>query len=60
MGWTGWERQGFTTHMEAVKARNEMLEEVNPEDADRLEVDCYILKTGEMRYGVRFVEEDEE
>ena len=50
-----WSVSGLLTHTEAVKARNELLEDPDIEDTDSLEVGCYITKDKLMRFGVKVV-----
>lgn len=53
---TYWVASGLLTHMDAVKARNEMIEEPNPEEEGQLVVGCYHTKDGQLRYGVKMVD----
>lgn len=48
-----WIVSGLLTHTEAVKARNELLEDPDIDDTDALDVGCYITKDKEMRFGVK-------
>lgn len=50
-----WIASGLLTHADAVKARNELIEDPDIEDPDCLEVGCYITKDKQMRYGVKLV-----
>ena len=47
--------KGFATHAEAVAAMNQLLEDVTLDDSEAFSIDCYILKTNEVRSGVIIV-----
>lgn len=50
-----WVASGLLTHWDAVKARNELMEDPDIDEPDYLEVDCYYTKDKQMRYGVKLV-----
>lgn len=52
---THWIASGLLAHSDAVKARNELLEDSDVDDPDCLEVGCYITRNKEMRFGVKLV-----
>jgi hypothetical protein len=47
--------KGFATHADANSAKNQLLEDVTLDESEAFSIDCYILKTGEMRYAVTIV-----
>jgi hypothetical protein len=47
--------KGFATHADANNAKNQLLEDVTLDENEAFSIDCYILKTGEMRYAVTIV-----
>ena len=53
-----WIKTGCLTFNDASKERNELIEDMHLDDGQELTIDCYILKTGEMRYGVVLVTEE--
>lgn len=54
-----WVVSGLLSHADAVKARNELIEDPDIEDTDCLEVGCYVTKDKEMRFGVKLVYSDD-
>ena len=47
--------KGFATHADAVAAMNQLLEDVTLDESEEFSIDCYILKTNVVRYGVTIV-----
>lgn len=54
-----WVASGLLTHLDAVKVRNEMIEDPEQDDG-HLEVGCYQTKDGKLRYGVKMVDAEGE
>lgn len=52
-----WIASGLLTHTDAVKQRNELLEDTILEAGQTLEVGCYYTKHKELRYGVKIKDE---
>jgi hypothetical protein len=55
-----WAAHGQLTFGETNRVKNQLLEDMELEPGESFKIDCYYMKNGELRYGVRIVHKDDE